>query len=124
MTSNLIKCSGLKKHFVAPQVRGRENLTAVAKIYSTAVEAIKAVNVLEITLQVNSLLVIPVDGVDVSGTANIMVATADEPTTTLLDFAKEYNLDPGQLSQMNQLPENTVFKLGDWILIPFVGVRP
>lgn len=52
---------GLVVKFVVHQVMEGENLTALAETYSTSVDAIKAVNVLENTLQVNSLLVIPVD---------------------------------------------------------------
>lgn len=111
-------------HFVVSQVREGANHTAPAEIYSTSVDTIKEVYMLENTLQVNSLLVAPVEHVNVCSTSKILVATGDEPNITLLDIDQEYNLDPEQLTQLNQLPENPVFQLGDWILIPTVGAQP
>lgn len=115
---------GLTNQLVVHQVKEGESLTNLAEKYATTVDAIKAVNLIVDTLQANSLLVIPLGQADVSTLPRIKVVKVDDVSITLLDIAKEYNVDSTALSQLNQLSEQTVFKQGDWILIPVTVPLP
>ena len=112
---------GLKQQLVVHQVKDGESFTSIAALYSTTVDAIKSINVIVDTLQVNSLVVVPLGQTNVTGIPQLKVMKVDETTTTLAEIAKEYGIDAELLTEINQLPETCVFKTGDWVLIPILN---
>jgi LysM repeat protein len=115
---------GEETELIVHQVKEGESLPVLAATYSTTVDAIRAINVLEGTLQANSLVVIPVGRKDVTAFPRLKIEKVDQDGITLNDVAETNHLDAKQLSRINRLPETFSFKIGDWVLLPVTQDAP
>lgn len=116
---------GLENKLVVHQVLAGENLTMLAATFNTSVEAIQAINVItDKFMRVNTLLVIPVNHTDVSAYPRFQALLIDEPDTTLEELATQYAVELSLLGQVNHLPEDYSFQIGEWVLIPSTSTTP
>ena len=116
---------GLENKLVVHQVLTGENLTMLAATYNTSVEAIQAINVItDKFMRVNSLLVIPVNQTDVAAYPQFQAVLITEEDTTFEELATQYAVELSLLSQVNLLPEDYAFQIGEWVLIPSKSTTP
>lgn len=115
---------GTETKLLVHQVADGESLILIAKNYNTTVDAIKAVNSTILSLWAGSLIVIPVDQVDVSAYPHFSVIKIDQDGVTLESLASKYSVDIARLSQYNSLPNDYLFHANEWVLIPINNSIP
>jgi len=113
---------GVDFKFVIHRVKKGESLALLSSHYGTTEDAIKAVNFqLPAPLTVNFMIVIPVDLVDVQGLPSFE-AYKVSTNISLVDLAKQLQIDQKVLAYYNGMDEARLLKAGEWVLIPHITV--
>jgi LysM repeat protein len=116
---------GLTRQFIVHQVREGESTTSLAKKYGTTEQAIRAVNYLMTgSLWANSILVIPLNQVDVSLVPPLSAYAITKQGVNLDALALEQGVDKLLLAEINALPADYIFTIGEWVLIPHPRSTP
>jgi len=116
---------GASRLFLLHRVMSGESLIRLGETYNTSIEAIRAVNFgLEGILLSNSVIIIPVDQVDVTGVPPMTGYEIVLDGISVESLANEHNIDLSQLLQLNNLPQNYIFHSGEWVLLPHAPLVP
>lgn len=116
---------GSVRQFLVHRMLDGEGLIYLADKYHTSMEAIRAVNFnIPSSLWVNSVLVIPLNQLDVAGVAPMTAyaISSDGITVKTLALAQGIKLDV--LCTLNDLPSNYLFHTGEWVILPHIPPTP
>jgi len=111
--------------FLIHRVSQGESLEVFADVYNTSVDAIIAVNSsILIPLWIDSLIVIPVNTLDVVSLPAFEPYQVEIMGLTPQTLAEKLSVDPDDLSRYNNVPSEYLFNAGDWILVPREKSQP
>lgn len=110
---------GTDYKFVLHRVREGENLDQYAAQYNTSIEAIILINYnLKTPVWVDTVVVIPVDLMDVASLPAFEVYEVPQAGMSLEALAQELDVDLADLKYYNALSNTESLLSGDWLLIP------
>lgn len=109
---------GIEKKLIVHKILEGETLIALAEKYSTTIDSIKEINVFAETLRANSIWIIPVGQSDVSEYPQLKAIIITEDGITLEDVALQYMVDSSVVSKLNDVPNDYLFHINEWVIIP------
>lgn len=110
---------GNDRPFLMHRVVAGESLIKLAGMFNTSIDAIRAVNIdLQGLLWSNTVIVIPVNQVDVTGVVPMLPYEVVTDGLALTTLADEQNVKLEFLAQLNHVFTSHVFQLGEWVLVP------
>ncbi len=110
---------GNDRPFLMHRVVAGESLIKLAGMFNTSIDAIRAVNIdLQGLLWSNTVIVIPVNQVDVTGVVPMFPSEVVTDGLAVATLAEEQNVELEFLAQLNHVPTSHVFQLGEWVLVP------
>lgn len=116
---------GTDYKFVFHRVKEGENLDQYASQYNTSIEAIVLVNYnLKTPVWIDTVVIIPVDIMNVAGLPAFEVYNVLEPGNSLDILAEELAVDAADLKYYNALNDTESLLVGDWLLIPHPRSAP
>ena len=116
---------GTQRQFLLHRVLEGESLNLLAITYHTSTEAIRAVNYnLPATLWENTVIIIPPDQTDMAGVTPMTGYPISPEKITIQALALEKGVSLDALCSINGLPDDYLFKPGEWVIIPATPEAP
>jgi hypothetical protein len=110
---------GLKSMFIVHRVIAGESLASLAEAYKTTKEVIQKLNYkMGDTLWIDTLVVLPVEGFDLTGVPPMSAYVADSDNISIDALASEKSVDVDSLLRWNAVPKGYVFRKGEAVIIP------
>ncbi|HPB89839.1 MAG TPA: LysM peptidoglycan-binding domain-containing protein [Bacteroidales bacterium] len=110
---------GKEQLFIVHRVNPGESLLFLATQHNTTPEIIKAVNnQLIVPIWVDSILIIPLDCIDLAGLPAFEAFQITENGLTLRELAEGLAIDLEALVDYNNIPADGFLINGEWVLIP------
>ena len=110
---------GKEQLFIVHRVNPGESLLFLATQHNTTPEIIKAVNYqLIVPIWVDSILIIPLDCIDLAGLPAFEAFQITENGLTLRELAEGLAIDVEALVDYNNIPADECLLNGEWVLIP------
>lgn len=110
---------GKEQLFIVHHVSPGESLLFLATQYNTTPDIIKAVNYqLIVPIWVDSILIIPLDCIDLAGLPAFEAFQITENGLTLRELAEGLAIDVEALVDYNNIPADECLLNGEWVLIP------
>ena len=115
-----VPIGSVQKYLIHQVVTG-ENLTGLAAMYKTSIEAIMKVNIaLKVPIREDSIVVMPLDISNPDGLPAFEPYQVKEDQIVVESLAAELKTDPTLLKYFNLYNDGERLREGDWILIPRV----